>query len=133
MAANYFRPATGGVYFGVPCATSTTLDRPPPPGPDEVAAAVQGLRHRIPALATAEVAGTRVGVEGYTPDRHPLIGPAELPGLYLATGMSGGGVKIAPAVGERVASELRTGRPHPALAAYRPDRYLSRLPQRTSP
>ncbi|MFX8696499.1 FAD-binding oxidoreductase, partial [Acinetobacter baumannii] len=54
------------------------------------------------------------------PDALPVIdAPAELPGLIVATGFSGHGFGLGPAVG-RVAAALATGRPpRVALDAFR--------------
>lgn len=50
-----------------------------------------------------------------------MVGPMEeRPGLYLAIGFSGHGFQISPAVGEAVASELRTGTRSDALRELRP-------------
>lgn len=58
------------------------------------------------------------------PDALPVIdAPAELPGLIVATGFSGHGFGLGPAVG-RVAAALATGRPpRVALDAFRLDRF----------
>ncbi|MFC8044854.1 NAD(P)/FAD-dependent oxidoreductase [Nocardia sp. NPDC057353] len=63
------------------------------------------LDHRLPAMPDPRVTGSYVGAYDVTPDYNPIIGPAPLPGLFLATGFSGHGFKISPAVG-RLAAEL---------------------------
>ncbi|MGH3829720.1 MAG: NAD(P)/FAD-dependent oxidoreductase [Pseudonocardiaceae bacterium] len=127
---NYFRPdGQPDMYFGVPCRPE-----PAPPWPDhalcaeDIELARAQLWHRVPALRQGHIVGTRCGVDGYTPDRHPLIGPAGPEGLYLATGMSGGGYKLAPAVGELVAKEIRTDAEQSLLAPYRPRRFADDKP-----
>lgn len=125
--AMYARPVpAGGVWFGVP------LDQPDPaaqpaagrPEPASVAAARHRLTRRIPALAGVPVVRAAAALEAYTEDRHALIGPAGEPAsLYLCTAFSGGGFKVAPAVGGAVAEELVTGEPRPELEPYRPDRF----------
>jgi glycine oxidase len=52
------------------------------------------------------VAGLRPG----TPDNAPLIGPADLPGLVLATGHFRGGVLLAPVTADLVAEYLESER-----------------------
>jgi glycine/D-amino acid oxidase-like deaminating enzyme len=82
------------------------------------------LARRIPGMREAEFVGARAGVDGYTPDEHALIGRIrEMEGLYVAVGFSGGGFKVAPAVGRAVASELLYEREAPVLKAFRPDRF----------
>lgn len=59
----------------------------------------------LPALAELPVRRTMSGVYDVTPDHRPILGPVPgLPDLWLATGMSGHGFMIAPAVGELLAS-----------------------------
>jgi glycine/D-amino acid oxidase-like deaminating enzyme len=66
----------------------------------------------------------RAGLDGYTPDEHAIIGRiAGLNGLYLAVGFSGGGVKIAPAVGRAVAAELTANEGAPELEGFRYERF----------
>ncbi|MFE9749572.1 NAD(P)/FAD-dependent oxidoreductase [Saccharothrix saharensis] len=127
---NYFRPNGGqGVFFGVDLDPE---DEPVgtyfPVRPELVTAARDGLWRRVPALADGPTVSTRVGVDGYTPDRHPVIGPVGPAGLYAATGLSGGGFKLAPAVGELVAHEVDTGEEHEELVPYRPGRFAAGEP-----
>lgn len=89
-----------------------------------LAAAIQLLARRLPAIATAPVLAVRAAPEAYTPDQRPAIGPVEeVPGLYLAVGFSGGGFKSAPAIGLAVAAELLLGETREELARLRPDRF----------
>lgn len=68
-----------------------------------------------------------------TPDGRPLLGP--LPGwegLVLATGLSGTGFKVSPAIGEAVAAQL-VGTPADAvdLTPFRPGRFEEGRPIRS--
>ena len=64
----------------------------------------------LPALESAGLARSWVGLYEMTPDRHAILGPVEgLGGLYLAVGFSGHGFQHAPIVGTVIA-ELITGR-----------------------
>lgn len=121
----YFRPVDpGGVLFGVPLNPAAWSDlEPAPVRLDEAREAMRRLATRVPALTAAELAGARVGVDAYTPDRRPAIGPLGPAGLWVCTGFSGGGVKLAPAVGELLAGEIVTGEPGPLLEPYRPQRF----------
>jgi glycine/D-amino acid oxidase-like deaminating enzyme len=59
---------------------------------------------RMPCVRDGAQAGIVAGFDGYTPDRRAIVGPcAELRGLLLAVGFSGGGFKQAPEVGRRIA------------------------------
>jgi glycine/D-amino acid oxidase-like deaminating enzyme len=65
------------------------------------------LATRFPRLADAAVVGGVVGLYAVTPDWHPYLGPAPgYDGLMLATGGSGHCFKLAPAIGEMVASAI---------------------------
>ncbi|WP_373981182.1 FAD-binding oxidoreductase [Achromobacter sp. JD417] len=58
----------------------------------------------LPALARANIIRCWSGIEGYFPDKNPVIGfSAKVPRLLHAFGFSGGGFQIAPAVGEVLA------------------------------
>lgn len=59
-----------------------------------------------------------------TPDHRPLLGPSDLPGLYLNTGYSGHGIMGSPA-GSRRFIDVLTGRTSPGDNAFRPDRVFS--------
>jgi glycine/D-amino acid oxidase-like deaminating enzyme len=65
------------------------------------------LHHRVPAL---EPRGQVSGVAGlYTINRedvHPVVGPTEVDGFWVANGFSGHGFKLAPAVGSMIAREV---------------------------
>ncbi|HEY5834281.1 NAD(P)/FAD-dependent oxidoreductase [Streptomyces sp.] len=121
----YFRPADdGGMYFGVPLdpAVDPAADPEPMTGPAARAAATT-LVPRVPALRDAPVLAARVGFDAYSADKRPVIGPAGPEGLYLCTAFSGGGVKVAPAVGELAADEIVHGTTAPLLEPYRPRRF----------
>lgn len=126
----YFRP-TGdglgtGVYFGVAADPAVNVDRRPEPITEaEAHIASKLISSRIPAVRAAPISGSRAGFDGYTPDRHPIIGADDLPGLVICTGFSGGGVKTTPAVTAMLAAEIVDGIPNPLLAPYRPQRFAA--------
>lgn len=65
------------------------------------------VAQRFPAYAEAGVASAWTGVYDVTPDWNPILGPvAQHPGLWLATGFSGHGFKLSPAVGCVMAQAL---------------------------
>ncbi|MGH8917591.1 MAG: NAD(P)/FAD-dependent oxidoreductase, partial [Actinomycetes bacterium] len=62
---------------------------------------------RVPWLTGARVAGGVSAFDAYTPDGQALVGfDDHIAGLFLATGHSGGGFKMALGVGQRVAAAL---------------------------
>ena len=82
-------------------------------------AAAAGL---IPAVGEQKLARKWCGLEAQSFDDIPFIGPVPgLEGLTIATGFSGHGFAIAPAVGRAVADQL-AGRPVPELADLSLDR-----------
>jgi glycine/D-amino acid oxidase-like deaminating enzyme len=67
------------------------------------------LGHRLPDMPDPRITTTYGGCYDVTPDYNPIIGPSPLDGLFIATGFSGHGFKIAPAVGRLVADLLVDG------------------------
>ncbi len=72
---------------------------------------------RLPALHTAPTTGTRVGTDAATGDGRPIIEQLE-PHLFVCTGFSGGGAKIAPEIGRLTAQWLLTGERPQLLSSY---------------
>ncbi len=97
------------------------------PGPS--AAVVDLIKARLPgrypALEGVEIAEAWAGMIDVTPDAVPTLGEAErLKGLYLATGLSGHGFGIGPAVGRVMADLLRDRPPGHDLSRFRPGRFF---------
>ena len=67
------------------------------------------LGHRLPGMPDPRITTTYGGCYDVTPDYNPIIGPSPVDGLFLATGFSGHGFKISPAVGRLVADLLVDG------------------------
>jgi sarcosine oxidase subunit beta len=63
----------------------------------------------FPPLGAAGIAGSWAGLYEMTPDRHPIIGPAPVDGLWLANGFSGHGFQHAPVVGKLLAEMIVGG------------------------
>ena len=75
------------------------------------------LEERVPAYRGRDDAGTSVGMYTLTPDAQALIGKRrEVEGLWVVTGFSGHGFKLAPSVGEGVA-QMVCGEPVGAFDA----------------
>ncbi|MCC8397360.1 FAD-binding oxidoreductase [Paraburkholderia sp. MMS20-SJTR3] len=77
----------------------------PPPYAKGVEQAWTRLREAFPVFNGARIAHSWGGYIDVTPDAMPVIGALhDVPGLYLASGFSGHGFGIGPAVGECVAA-----------------------------
>lgn len=66
---------------------------------------------RWPEMKQAQFVRGWGGVDGASPDLHPIIGPLPpIEGLYVSTGYSGHGFKFSPAVGKCLAELIADGR-----------------------
>ncbi|WP_254535606.1 NAD(P)/FAD-dependent oxidoreductase [Halomarina litorea] len=82
-------------------------------------AAVERFERFLPALVDARVATDWVGLRTITPDGNPLVGATDREGYYVATGLSGLGVTLAPAVGSVLADVVAPDREcDPAVRAF---------------
>jgi len=78
--------------------------------PDNVLRQLRELRRFVPAFAQVQLIRVWSGIEGYTSDWAPVIGPsARVPGLHYAFGFNGEGFAISPGVGEVMAELIATG------------------------
>ena len=76
------------------------------------------LGQRMPVYRSEADAGSLAALYTLTPDAQPMIGPlAGCEGLFVATGFSGHGFKLAPSVAEGVA-QMVTGQ---AISAFDPE------------
>jgi sarcosine oxidase subunit beta len=114
VQGTYFRPESGILTLvGVPCPVWDVDPDTMPTGlpPEAPAEGAQILTHRIPALEGATLARGYRAFDCYSADRHAILGAVDgIEGLYLATGFSGSGFKIAPAVGWCLAELITEGR-----------------------
>ncbi len=82
------------------------------------------LRRLAPALARLQVIRVWTGIEGYTDDSLPVMGPsAAVPGLFYAYGFSGSGFQIGPGVGETMAELIAIGATDIPIADYSVGRF----------
>ena len=113
VQGNYFRPEAGGLTLvGVPCQEwdidPDTLGTGLPAQAADVGARL--LMQRIPAMERATLSRGYRAFDGYSADRHAILGRVDgIDGLYLATAFSGSGFKIAPAVGLCMAELVTEG------------------------
>lgn len=92
---------------------------------DAIAALSAQAVELIPDLRHAHFIRTWSGVEGYLPDRQPVLGLSQTtPGLIHGFGFSGAGFQIGPAVGEVLAELVRDGHSSTPLEAFAIQRFL---------
>lgn len=117
----YLRPAgTDETLVGLSVRARTLSDLTEPADPEALgpgdgeafAGPARGAAGgRIPAFAEAPRIRGHTGPLDVTPDHRMILGDVPgRPGLYLATGMSGGGFKKAPAIGAALAELITAGR-----------------------
>ena len=94
------------------------------------AVTLEGLEHMAgvarqlaPVLAKAPVQGHWCGFRPWTPDELPLMGPAEVSGLHLASGHFRSGILLAPITAEAVAAGVLGDTPPLDLTPFRPGRF----------
>ena len=101
----------------------------PDPSPLVVQRIEERLSKRFPELAGVALAEAWAGMIDVTPDAVPTLGEdAALKGLFFATGMSGHGFGIGPAIG-RIGADLVSGRdPGHDVTRFRPQRFFDGSP-----
>ena len=78
--------------------------------PDSVRSSLAVAREVYPSVATAPFARGWAGLEAFTPDEIPVLGPVPgIHGLLVAAGFSGHGFALSPAIGD-VLARLALGR-----------------------
>jgi glycine/D-amino acid oxidase-like deaminating enzyme len=131
--ALYFRPTgDGGIRFGVGCEDWDIAPEAAVDGVDDDL--LERGRDRVARSLGVRPTTTTViaAVDGYTADQRPVIDAwPEIDDLYVAFGFSGGGFKMAPAVGALLARWVATGTVDPRLSPYTAGRLLGRHPAMT--
>lgn len=116
----------GNVIFGGGRGTGDwTVWRSRPSAPVTLATTTR-MCDLVPAFRDAMIIRSWTGIDSETPDRLPIIGAStRTPGLLHATGFSGAGFQLAPAVGEVLAELALEGRTATPIAAFHPDRFAA--------
>ena len=92
--------------------------------PENTARQAAWLGRLVPALRSARVIRAWSGIEGYTPDRLPAMGPSpDVPGLFHAFGFSGSGFALGPGVGAVMGELVLAGRTSTPIDAFAVGRF----------
>ncbi len=87
------------------------------------------LFKRVPALETAKHLGGYASIYTITDDWHPIVGARpEVQGYFAFFGGSGHGFKLAPPIGEALASIICGESPAIDIKAFRPERFIEGEP-----
>ncbi|MEK8026033.1 NAD(P)/FAD-dependent oxidoreductase [Pseudaquabacterium rugosum] len=124
----YFRQIRrGNIVFGgglkgpADTATVRAASRP-----DNILRQLRELRRWVPAFANVQLLRTWSGIEGYTADAVPVMGPsARHRGLHYAFGFNGEGFALSPGVGEVMAELIATGRSPTPVEAFSIGRFAA--------
>jgi glycine/D-amino acid oxidase-like deaminating enzyme len=134
---SYARPETGGLTL----TGSLTDDETQHPieleqlGADaslgEAADVLERTGRAIPRLADARYRRGWVGAFDITPDWMPILDESPVRGFWIATGMSGHGFKLSPAVGEMMAALITGAAPPVNPAPFAFGRFTTTSPSGT--
>ncbi|MBK8417336.1 FAD-binding oxidoreductase [Candidatus Villigracilis saccharophilus] len=110
----YFRPDSGNLTL-VALEDDSRLDEPAEEdlgyvAKDFVERAIDRICKRVPEMEQGSLHSSHVGRDGLTPDQRAIIGAAGPQGYFLATGFSGTGFKLSPAVGLCMSELILDGR-----------------------
>jgi glycine/D-amino acid oxidase-like deaminating enzyme len=134
---SYARPETGGLTL-----TGSLIDdetqRPMEPDQlggdvslDEATTVLERTGRAIPRLVEARYRRGWAGAFDITPDWMPILDESPVRGFWIASGMSGHGFKLAPAVGEMMAALIVGAAPPVNPAPFAFDRFTTKDPSGT--
>ena len=84
---------------------------------------LRDARAIVPGITELELAEAVAGLRPGTPDNAPVLGPAGMPGLVLATGHFRAGVLLAPVTADLISGYLATGELDELAAPFGPGRF----------
>ena len=87
----------------------------------QMAAAVE----LFPVFARAHLLRSWAGVVDVTPDASPIVGRTPYDNVFLNCGWGTGGFKATPGLGWAFADTIAHGRPHPLVAPFGLDRFVT--------
>lgn len=78
----------------------------------------------FPQMANARIVRFWAGIEGFTPDNIPVIGPSiNAPGIFHAFGFSAHGFQLSPVVGRILSELILDGKSSLPIEPFRADRF----------
>ncbi len=83
----------------------------------------------VPKLAEAEIVETWSGLRPDTPDHLPILGPADTPGLVIATGHYRNGILLAPITAKLIREWIIEQRTSLSLDDFSPSRFATTPPR----
>ncbi len=84
---------------------------------------LRDARTLVPGITEFELAEAVAGLRPGTPDNAPILGPAQLPGLVLATGHFRSGVLLAPVTADIIADYLASERISEGMVPFAAERF----------
>jgi glycine/D-amino acid oxidase-like deaminating enzyme len=119
----YFRPDTGGVVLVGTGDHGDPIENPDDlrdhVNMDHVSRIDELVSKRMPAFKEAQYVAGWTGPYDITPDWNPIVGSVPgHEGLYVATGFSGHGFKLAPTIGESLAETVLGSEPRVPIDVY---------------
>jgi sarcosine oxidase subunit beta len=134
---SYARPETGGLTL-TGSLTDDEAQHPMEPdllgadvSLDEATEVLERTGRAIPRLAEARYRRGWAGAFDITPDWMPILDESPIRGFWIATGMSGHGFKLSPAVGETMAALITGATPPVNPAPFAFGRFTARAPSGT--
>jgi glycine oxidase len=89
-------------------------------------------RQLLPGSSELELVEVAAGLRPGSPDNAPMIGPASIDGLMIATGHYRNGILLTPITADAVAARIADGRDDDRFAAFDPRRFAARDDVRSS-
>jgi sarcosine oxidase subunit beta len=122
----YFRQvARGNIVIGGCAREAVDLDkRRAYVNPNNTLLQFTQLQRVVPVLKSLSIIRVWSGIESYTQDDRPVMGPsARVPGLYYAFGFNGEGFQLGPGVGDVMAELIHTGATSTPIEQYHIGRF----------
>jgi sarcosine oxidase subunit beta len=99
--------------------------------PDNTLRQLRELRRFVPAFERVQLIRVWSGIEGYTGDGVPVLGPSpRVAGLHYAFGFNGEGFAISPGVGEVMAELIATGKTSTPIESFAIGRFAADAAER---